>query len=165
LASRSPFSSLVAGIAALVAGCGGTSSILSVDGSTTEDGSVTVDGPATHDARADVTTDRSPVDSPPPLDATRDAASDGADVSTPEEGGVTPIGSCAMSTQCGSPGDTCCSGAKACYCQDYGQPRCLGSPFATTGHAGDACHAGSTCDPGLTCVQFGPGTICLHCGD
>jgi hypothetical protein len=100
-----------------------------------------------------------------PADASADVIEDATrDALSPLPGTVVPLASCARTTPCGQPGRSCCLGGTPCYCQTYGQSRCLGDPVATTGHSGDSCTSANGCDPGLTCVAFGPGTLCLLCG-
>lgn len=157
-------------LVAVVAACGGTTAPregTAVDGG--GEGSIPLDG----------TTDTAlPAPDAPGGDATGEAGAD-ADAGTDagvdgsvvldaavEAGPIIPVSACSMSLQCGQGGDSCCgTSGMTCYCQSYGQPRCLAQPAVQDGHAGDACTPSNTCEPGLTCVRFGGAGLCFHCGN
>jgi hypothetical protein len=135
-----------------VAACGGetsTATDASTDGAS--DATVPTDAPSAVDSPAESPTEASTTD-----------------------GGVIDQSKCAPSLQCGNPGESCCSQASPnCWCQSYGQPRCVavkltdagGQPYGDAGSPGAPCTASNQCDVGLTCVAFGPGGTCLYCGD
>jgi hypothetical protein len=121
-----------------------------------------------------------PVDAAAPLDsgsqdgaaadAADDASSDAATADAATDGGVIPEQSCAHSLACGTPGESCLAsdgggcGTSSCYCQSYGQPRCL-DLTGDAGGAGAPCSSSNACGAGLSCVQFGPSAFCFYCGD
>ncbi len=114
------------------------------------------------------------VSTPADASSTDSGASDAADASPPidahaSDGGIIPQTDCARSLGCGSPGQSCpppdggCS-STSCYCQSYGQPRCL-DLSSEAGAPGAMCTSSTECGAGLTCVQFGPDAFCFYCGD
>jgi hypothetical protein len=114
-----------------------------------------------------------PNDSGSPSDAADAGAKDSATApDSAAEGGVITEQSCAHSVACGTSGKSCdaldggaCgSSSSTCYCQSYGQPRCL-DLNGDAGGPGARCTASNGCGPGLTCVQFGPDAFCFYCGD